>query len=133
MRLPGWCLREAGRRTALDTFSKQPIVSVSESSLTLNAGGSGTVTMSITGSGLPAGAYEGFIHVVGTKSGVDERVPYWYGVGSTTPAHLTVLDTATNPSAGALTQQAIEFRVTDASGINVPGVHTDSDRDRWRR
>jgi hypothetical protein len=113
-----------GSRTAdaLDTFSKQPIMSVSESSLTLAAGVSGAVTITMTGSGLPAGAYEGFIHVVGTHSGVDERVPYWYGVGSTAAAHLTVLDTATTPKAGALTPEAIEFRVTDATGLNVPGV-----------
>jgi subtilisin family serine protease len=113
-----------GSRTAdaLDTYSIQPIVSVSPSSLTLDAGGSGTVTMTMTGSQLPAAAYEGFVHLVGTKSGVDERVPYWYGVGPGAPAHLTILDTATSPTAGALTQDAIEFRVTDASGINVTGA-----------
>ncbi len=107
---------------APDTSSTQPLVSVSESSMTLNAGASGTLTVTMTGSGLPAGAYEGFIHLVGAKSGIDEHVPYWYGVGPGLPAHLTVLDMAPNPKAGALTQDAIEFRVTDASGINVSGV-----------
>jgi len=114
-----------GSRTAeaLDTSGKQPVVTVSTHSLTLNAGASGDITVNMTAFGLPAGAYEGFIHVMGANSGVDERVPYWYGVASTVPAHITVLQTVTNPKAGSFNQDAVLFRVTDANGMTVAGVH----------
>ncbi len=114
-----------GSRTAevLATTGKEPIVTVSTHSLTLAAGASAEITVGMTGFGLPAGAYEGFIHVLGTISGVDERVPYWYGVGSTVAAHITALDTVSNPTAGTFQQDAVLFRVTDANGITVTGVH----------
>jgi len=114
----------AGSRTEmlLQTSGQQPSVTVSTHSLTLNAGGTATVTVSITGFGLAAGAYEGFIHVMGTNSGVDQRVPYWYGVGSTTPARITILSTASSPAPGSISTDAALFRVTDINGITVPGV-----------
>jgi minor extracellular serine protease Vpr len=114
-----------GSRTAevLDTSGKEPVITVSTHSLTLGAGASADITVGMTAFGLPAGAYEGFIHVMGTNSGVDERVPYWYGVASTIPAHITVLQTVTNPKAGSFNQDAVLFRVTDANGMTVAGAH----------
>jgi hypothetical protein len=114
----------AGSRTEtiLQTTGKQPSVTVSTHSLTLNAGGSAQVVVSMTGFGLSAGAYEGFIHVMGTNSGVDQRVPYWFGVASTTPARITILNSATNPAPGSFANDAAFFRVTDINGITVPGV-----------
>jgi len=110
-------------RTAVAIETTQPAVTVSTSSLTLGAGSFGTVSVAMTGFGLPAGAYEGFIHVLGTNSGIEQRVPYWFAVGSSVPAHITVLDTAPNPKPGQLLQNAALFRVTDDNGITVPGVH----------
>ncbi len=114
-----------GSRTAeaLDTSGKEPVVTVSTHSLTLGAGATANVTVGMTAFGLPAGAYEGFVHVMGTNSGVDERVPYWYGVASTIPAHITVLQTVNNPKAGSFNQDAALFRVTDANGMTVAGAH----------
>jgi subtilisin family serine protease len=81
------------------------------------------VPLTFTASGLTAGAYEGFIVIQGTNSGIETRIPYWYGVASSTPAYLTVLNVeSTPPKAGASVTDAIQFRVTDASGIIVPGV-----------
>jgi minor extracellular serine protease Vpr len=111
-----------GSRTGAVIETAQPVVTVSTHSLTLNAGAKDDIVVSMTGFGLPAGAYEGFIHVVGATSGVDERVPYWYGVGSPVPARITVLETVNNPKAGSVKSDAILFRVTDAAGITVPGV-----------
>src|SRR5579863_7204901 len=56
-----------GSRTAdeLDTAEKQPIMTVSIPSLQLNPGASAKVTVTMTGFSLPAGAYEGYIHVLG--------------------------------------------------------------------
>jgi minor extracellular serine protease Vpr len=114
----------AGSRTEtlLQTSGQQPHVTISTHSLTVNAGATATVTVSMTAFGLPAGAYEGFVHILGTNSGVDQRVPYWYGVGSTTPARITILSTATTPAPGSLTNDAAFFRITDVSGITVPGM-----------
>jgi subtilisin family serine protease len=114
-----------GSRTAevLATSGKEPVVTVSTHSLTLNAGTSADITVGMTAFGLPAGAYEGFIHVMGANSGVDERVPYWYGVASPIPAHITVLQTVNNPKAGTFNQDAVLFRVTDANGMTVVGAN----------
>ncbi|HUJ20805.1 MAG TPA: S8 family serine peptidase [Bryobacteraceae bacterium] len=113
-----------GSRTAelLATSGKQPSVNVATTSLTLNPGASADVIVNLTGSGIGPGAYEGYVHVVGGSSGVEERVPYWYAVGSGVPGHITILDTATDATAGSLTQDAALFRVTDANGITVPGA-----------
>jgi len=108
-------------RTAVTVETTQPTVTVSTSSLMLAPGSLGTVSIAMTGFGLPAGAYEGFIHVLGMNSGVEQRVPYWYAVGSSVPAHLTLLDTTTTSTPGELLQAAT-FRVTDTNGIDVPGV-----------
>jgi hypothetical protein len=90
--------------------------------LTLNPRGKGAVTVTMNGNGLSPGAYEGFVHVLGTNSGVEERVPYWYGVGSTVPARITILDSTASGSPNAFVPDAVLFRVTDAAGINVPGL-----------
>ena len=113
-----------GSRTAaaLDTYDALPMVTVTPNTLTLAPGTSGLLSFSITGFDLPPGAYEGFLHVMGTNSGIDERVPYWYGVGSTAAAHLTVLNSATSPAAGSVVPDAALFRITDVNGITVPGV-----------
>ena len=79
--------------------------------------------LSFPTSGLGPGEYEGFIVIQGASSGTVARVPYWYGVASSTPAHITILDgPATQPKAGAVVDSAILFRITDASGIIVSSV-----------
>ncbi len=102
--------------------SGQPDVTVSTNSITLNKGAKGTVNVTITGNDLAPGAYEGFVHVAGTHSGVAQRVPYWYGVASGVPARITILDSTTTGSTNAFVADAALFRVTDAAGITVPGV-----------
>jgi minor extracellular serine protease Vpr len=93
--------------------------------VTVQPGQSATVPITFTGSNLAAGAYEGFVTISGSQSGVQERVPYWYGVPSGVPATITpifVAETDDNetPNAGARITDAIEFIVTDASGILIP-------------
>jgi subtilisin family serine protease len=77
---------------------------------------------SFTASGLAPGAYQGFISIQGTNSGVVTRIPYWYGVASSTAAHITLLYSVSKPSAGAVSDGAAMFRITDASGIVVGGL-----------
>jgi minor extracellular serine protease Vpr len=79
--------------------------------------------LSFTPSGLGPGEYEGFIAIQGTSSGSVARIPYWYGVASSTPAHIAVLYTpSTPPAAGTVVEDAILFRITDASGIVVSPI-----------
>jgi len=78
--------------------------------------------LSFKPSGLGPGEYEGFIAIQGAFSGRVARIPYWYGVASPTPAHITIFYVASQPGAGTLVQDAIKFRMTDASGIIVSSV-----------
>jgi hypothetical protein len=80
--------------------------------------------LSFTASGLGPGEYEGFIVIQGTISGSVARIPYWYGVASSTPAYIAILYApVTPPAAGTEVDDAIWFRITDASGIIVSGAN----------
>ena len=105
-----------------DTGTAAP--SLGSSTVTVQPGQSGTVPVSFSGSGLAGGHYEGYITITGSQSGVQERVPYWYGVPTNVPATITPLfvasfDDSVQYRAGARINDAIEFRVTDASGIII--------------
>ena len=65
------------------------------------------------------GTYEGFLTITGTSSGTSVNVPYWYAAASGVPAHLTVLDGITSARRGTVQRQAVLFRVTDVSGLNL--------------
>jgi len=92
-------------------------------SVTLASNTFADVGLTFNVSGLAAGAYEGFIVIRSTASGLVTRVPYWYGVPSPAPAHITVLSVPGAPPApSALVRDAIEFRLTDGAGIIVSGV-----------
>ena len=89
----------------------------------LASGAYADLPLSFSPAGLAPGAYQGFIVFQGIHSGTLARVPYWYGVPSPTPAHITVLYVpGTPPAAGVEVDDAIWFRVTDSSGIVVAGL-----------
>ncbi len=90
---------------------------VSSANVDLAAGASTTLTVQFSAAGLAAGTYEGYVTVQGSQSGVVTRVPYWYGVQSNTPGHITVLYNIGTATAGTVQGQVILFRVTDPSGI----------------
>jgi len=101
--------------------SPGPVPAVS--SVALAAGTYSDVSFSFAASNLAAGDYEGFIVVQGANSGTVARIPYWYGVASPAPAHLTILYVSSaTATAGKEVDNAIWFRVTDASGIIVGSV-----------
>jgi hypothetical protein len=121
--------------TAAETYSLavaprtagQTPPALGSATVTVPAGQSAAVPVTFTGSNLAAGAYEGYVTIRGSQSGVQERVPYWYGISSDTPANITPLFVVENddnetPNAGARIPDAIEFRVTDASGIILTDV-----------
>jgi hypothetical protein len=101
-----------------------PAPALGSSTVTVQPGQSATLPVTFTGTGLAGGQYEGYITIMGSQSGVQERVPYWYGVPSNVPANITPLfvasfDDNNTYNAGARINDAIEFRVTDASGIII--------------
>jgi len=80
------------------------------------------LTLTFPASGLAAGEYEGFLVIQGTNSGTVARVPYWYGVASSNPAHITILDAPQTPPAPN-TRANILFRITDVSGIIITSLN----------
>jgi hypothetical protein len=105
-----------------DTGKSAP--ALGSGTVTVQPGQSATVPVTFTGTGLAGGQYEGYITIMGSQSGVLERVPYWYGVPSNAPANITPLfgagfDDNNQYSAGARINDAIEFRITDSSGIII--------------
>jgi len=101
-----------------------PAPALGSSTVTVQPGQSATLPVTFTGAGLASGQYEGYITIMGSQSGVQERVPYWYGVPSNVPANITPLfvasfDDNNDYRAGARINRAIEFRVTDSSGIII--------------
>jgi minor extracellular serine protease Vpr len=102
-----------------------PAPALGSNTITVPPGQSANVPVTFTGSGLAGGQYEGYVTIRGSQSGVQERVAYWYGVPSNTPANITPVyvagaDDGFQYRAGARITDAIEFRVTDSSGIIIP-------------
>jgi hypothetical protein len=88
----------------------------------LAIGASATLAVQFHGSSLTPGEYEGYIDIQGTQTGVVTRVPYWYGVASSVPSHVTVLYSDSSDPVGSRVADAVVFRVTDASGLPVPSA-----------
>ena len=111
-------------RTAetIEISGKTPAVTLSTNLITLNPGASTGVTVELTGFGLSPGSHDSFIHILGAKSGVEARVPVWYGVPSDVPANITILNVKDKPSPGSFNTDAAFFRVTDAGGLTVPNA-----------
>ena len=104
-------------------FANSPAPVPSTTSVQLQSNTYFDVALTFTASGLAAGEYDGFIVIQGTNSGIEARVPYWYAVASSSPAVIVVLSTPdTPPAPGSTVTDAIDFRVTDASGIIVGSV-----------
>jgi minor extracellular serine protease Vpr len=101
-----------------------PAPALGSSTLSVQPGQSASVPVTFVGSGLAGGQYEGYVTIQGSQSGVQERVPYWYGVPTNVPANITPVfvtgfDDGAQYNAGARITDAIEFRVTDSSGIII--------------
>ncbi len=78
--------------------------------------------VSFAGSNLAAGGYEGIIVVAGANGSADARVPYWYGVTSTTPVQITGDVSEDSDTPNTLVPEAFSFRVTDAAGIPITSI-----------
>lgn len=105
-----------------DTFSitVEPIgdsarPSLSSESVTLEPRASSQLTVTFAGQDLRGGHHHGYLLLRGTKSDVELRIPYWYGVASEEPGSIAILvdpESVVAPSGFA----TLTFRVTDTSG-----------------
>ncbi len=111
----------------LDTQSLHGAVtpSLATNSIQLNPGASVDVAVSWNAGGLTSGTYDGYITVSSAAQRASSRAPYWYAVLSTDPARVTVLYNVNdhrNPVRGQTINDAIDVRVTDASGLVLTPV-----------
>lgn len=90
---------------------------LSAESLAVEPGAEAAVTLSLATGGLEAGEYEGFVLVKDDASGVESRIPYWYGVGSTEPSSIVVLEEPDNPRAGF--SYNVYVRIHDKAGLSL--------------
>ena len=115
---------------APDTFSISVIstdgVAVpapSGNTISIDPGASQKITLQLNASGLAGGAYQGYVRVQSSRSGVETHIPYWYAVPGSAPAFIGILAADQTDTPGRIATQAFTFRVTDASGIPFTGVN----------
>jgi len=95
-------------------------VQVSPASVTVAAGQSGNVTVSLTGSRPNAGSYEGFLVVTGAAPTL--RVPYQYLVGSGTVSDAFPIGNGSFLGGTSDTGWELDMRVVDQAGVPVVGT-----------
>src|ERR1035441_9427453 len=117
-------LTNVGSSTATFSLAVRPLssdsnarVAVNQSSVTLTAGQSQSITVSLTGSRPAPGAYEGFIDVTG--SGPALHLPYLYLVGDGIPYDIFPTQNGGFVAPPNDFGWAISFRVVDRYGVPV--------------
>jgi minor extracellular serine protease Vpr len=95
---------------------------VASSTVELSAGSSVGLPVSWNAGGQAPGTYQGVLTITGTSSGTRIHVPYWYAVMTDVPAHITILDSTASGRRGSVQRQAVLFRITDVSGLNLAGA-----------
>jgi hypothetical protein len=93
---------------------------LSASTVTLGKGETQTITLTWDLTNFKPGTYEGYVRVFGDHAITLERLPYWYGVPSQNPTHVTLLDPPTCSKMNASLE--VDFRVTDEGGMPVTTV-----------
>jgi subtilisin family serine protease len=100
-----------------------PVPALSQGAFLLDPGASAQIGLLFTAGKVPEGAYQGFILIRGTQSGVEARIPYWYAAASTVPANVRVVDKSSGGRSGATIMDAVVFQVTEASGVALPNAN----------
>jgi hypothetical protein len=94
--------------------ASKPVLSADQ--LSLAAGGTATLQLVWQAKDLPAGSYGGFVVAREASTGIESRIPYWYGVeGSAAAATTTIGADPAKPLAGQIF--AVLFRVHDTAGL----------------
>src|SRR5262249_13005125 len=97
-------------------------VKLSSTAMSLSAGQSSTVTVSLSGTKPVAGSYEGFITIAGGAKPL--QVPYLYVLGDGVPFNVTAVFSASpfDCTVGqSVPDGALGFQLIDQFGVPVPG------------
>jgi len=101
----------------------KPVPQLSLASATIEPGATVRLNVRFAPAGPPpaGGEYEGFIHVTGTSTGVDLRIPYWFAVPTGVPSQIKVVIPPEFYAGGTYLFSPLlpEFRVLDTSGIPI--------------
>ena len=116
--------------TAADTYTiraVQPkggaaVPALSQESVSIAAGASRQVNLTLQASGLAAGEYGGYLEIAGTANATVARVPYWFAAPGAAPAGVSVLYQDWYDTARASSTAAVVFRVVDAAGLPYSGA-----------
>ncbi len=92
---------------------------VSHTSFTLPAGQSQYVGVRFSGTSLPPGVYQGYIHIQGTRPEADIHLPYWHAVGSGIAKYVTVRSAPSAGTPGEVLSDLIYVRVSDQYGVAI--------------
>lgn len=97
-------------------------LTLDQSALTLAPGGSGTVTLTLSGSKPGAGDYQGAIEIGGAA--VPLHIPYLYAVGDGVPKKILNLagDSETGTVGQSVPDGFLAFKVIDQYGVPVTGL-----------
>ncbi|HZT31048.1 MAG TPA: S8 family serine peptidase [Bryobacteraceae bacterium] len=97
-------------------------VAAEPQSLTLAAGASGTIQVTLSGAMPPAGSYSGFVTLTG--GGVALRIPYLYLVGDGNPDGIIPLtgDNFDGTAGQPIPDGVISFKLVDQYGVPIVGA-----------
>jgi hypothetical protein len=116
--------------TAPDTFAITvnaidggiaPVVDVA--SFSLAPGASQTVNVTLAGSGLATGVYDGYLTIAGTQTNISTRIGYWFGVPGSAVQNVSVLNQNQLNGGGfpLETDLSIFTRYSDQIGMPIAG------------
>jgi hypothetical protein len=97
--------------------------SVDTATFSLAPGASQTINVTLSGSGLAAGAYDGYLAITGSQTTITTRIGYWFAVPGSAITNISVLnqnDLAGGGSAGE-SDLSILVRYTDQAGLPIVG------------
>ena len=103
---------------ALSVSSTDSVLAVvTPTTLSIPAGETRKVTLSLRGKNIDNGEYQGFLKINAANSQVESRMAYWYAAPTNVPAKVTVVKT---PASGRInSSQTFFFILLDATGIPI--------------
>lgn len=116
-------IRVTNLSTSSDTFTiavaslggSAPVVS--DTQFTLEPGETRKVAVQLQGDGSGAAEHHGVVLIRGTRTDVETRIPYWYGVASNSAVRIELVEPPSSGRPGST--QSLLFRGTDAAGLPV--------------
>ncbi len=95
---------------------------IDKNTFSLAPGASQTINVTMAGSNLAAGAYDGYLVITGTQTPVATRVAYWFGVPGAKVNSISVLNqNSLGAGAPARGNATILIRYNDQTGLPIGG------------